>query len=287
MRTGGRALLPTGGRRRAAVAALFCAVGVLLLGACGTRVAGRPPSPGTATPIPWTTMQPSAVTGVRVGEDHRTLLLDTRVPSGADACVRGLKAVLTDPMTDLVRVQLTFVSPSGDRASGCTEERGSTAKVRLPEPLGDRDVIVDNSTRFTARGARPPALRQCGELGCTPPATGCTAASYDQAARAADVPLHTYREAQRCDGKWLVLDLSWRTGPICGDPHDPACTSRRGDRWFFRARKTGWQPITRTAAGGCRDVRRAEPAFPAALCTSLDPLSPALLPSYSPAPGAR
>jgi hypothetical protein len=218
-------------------------------------------------------MAPSAVTGVRVGGDQRTLLLDTRVPSGARACVRGLKAVLTDPMSDdLARVQVAFVSPSGDRASGCTKERGATVRLRLPEALGKRDVYVDSQSRFTLDGAKPPALRLCGELGCTPPATGCTAASYEQALHAVDAPAHTYRDAEACDGEWLVLDFSWRTGPACAGSTEPGCSSRLGDRWFYRAEKSGWQPFFRTTSGGCRDVQRREPAFPDNLCASLAPL---------------
>ncbi|WP_415938292.1 hypothetical protein [Streptomyces sp. 039-1] len=268
------------------MAATLGAVILLLLTACGNKVYGqggeRPPSQSTGEPIPWTTMQPSAVTGVRLGGDHRTLIVTSQVPSGARACVRRLKAVLTDPVTDLVRVQVTFTSPSGDRASGCTRESTGTARVRLPEPLGDRDVIVDNYTRFTADGAEPPALRLCGKLGCTPAATGCTSASYDQALMAVGAPEHTYRSSERCDGRWLVLDFSWRTGPACGDSTDPACSSRLGDRWFFRAKKSGWEPIVRTSAGGCGAVRRREPAFPPALCASLAPLPPALHPTYPP-----
>ncbi|MER7190038.1 hypothetical protein [Streptomyces flaveolus] len=265
------------GPTRTLITVMLCAAAVLLLGACGTEVAGRgngtSPSQTTAEPTPWTTMQPSAVTGVRLGEDHRTLLLQTQVPSGPHPCVRELKAVLTDPLSDLARVQVTFTSPSGDRASGCTEESTATAQVRLPEPLGDRDVIVDNYTRFTADGATPPALRLCGELGCTPPPTGCTTPSYEQALKAVDAPMHTYRNAEHCDGKWLVLDFSWRTGPVCGDPTNPACTSRLGDRWFYRAKKTGWDPFFRTATGGCEAVQQREPAFPTRLCASLPPLA--------------
>ncbi|MET9902888.1 hypothetical protein [Streptomyces sp. NPDC006446] len=268
------------------MAASLCAGALLLLAACGTQVSGqeseKPPSPATAEPIPWTTMQPSAVTGVRLGTDRRTLFLITQVPSGAHACVRKLKAVLTEPTTDLVRVQVTFTSPSGDRASGCTKESTATAQVRLPEPLGDRDVIVDNYTHFTADGAKPPALRLCGKLGCTPPATGCTAASYDQALMTVGAPQHTYRNSEKCDGKWLVLDFSWRTGPACGDSTDPACSSRLGDRWFFHAKRSGWEPIIRTSAGGCRDVQRKEPAFPSPLCESLVPLPSSLHPTYPP-----
>ncbi|MFF3614838.1 hypothetical protein [Streptomyces sp. NPDC002580] len=276
--------------------ALLGAVAVLLLGACGTQVAGQgeqgPSGPTATTPIPWTTAQPSTVTGVRLGRDRRTLLIDIHVPSGARTCVRKLKAVLTDPMTDLARIQVTFTSPSGDRASGCTEESTATAKVSLPEPLGDRDVIVDNYTHFTADGAKPPALRLCGELGCTPPATGCTAGSYDQALMAVGAPAHTYRNSEKCDGKWLVLDFSWRTGPACDGSADPACSARLGDRWFFRSKKSGWDPIFRTSAGGCQDIQRREPAFPSSLCESLAPLSPSLHPYYpppspSPTPGAR
>ncbi|MEU6515997.1 hypothetical protein [Streptomyces sp. NPDC046978] len=227
-------------------------------------------------------MAPSAVTGAHLSDDRRTLFLDTQVPSGTHACVRELKAVLTEPMTDLVRVQVTFTSPSADRASGCTKESRATAKVRLPEPLGDREVVVDYYTVFTAHGAEPPALRLCGELGCTPPTTGCTAASYEQALMAVGAPDHTSQDSEKCDGKWLVLDFSWRTGPACGDSTGPACSSRLGDRWFFRAKKSGWAPMLRTSAGGCRDVQRKEPAFPTSLCVSLAPLPASLHPSYAP-----
>lgn len=266
---------------------LLSVVAALFLGACGTQVVGqgdgRSPLSTATGPIPWTTMAPSAVTGAHLGDDRRTLFLDTQVPSGAHACFRELKAVLTEPMTDLVRVQVTFTSPSVDRASGCTKESTATAKVRLPRPLGDREVVVDYNTVFTAHGAEPPALRLCGELGCTPPTTGCTAASYEQALMAVDAPAHTYRDSEKCDGEWLVLDFSWRTGPACDDSTDPACSSRLGDRWFFRAKKSGWEPMLRTSAGGCQDVQRKEPAFPTSLCASLAPLPASLHPSHAPA----
>ncbi|MEU5824669.1 hypothetical protein [Streptomyces sp. NPDC047803] len=261
MRSGGRC-------RRPAAAALLCALAALLLAGCGTERAGS--EAATATPIPWTTMQPAGVHGVRLSGD-RTLLVETSVPSGAAACVRELKAVLTEPMAELARVQVTFVSPSGDRASGCTEEGKATAKLELPAPLDGRDVLVDGSAHFTAEGAKPPALRRCGELGCHPAPTGCTPASYQQAVQATDVPVHTGRSGEKCDGKWLVMDLSTRMGPACeGDP-DPACSARQVGRWFYGAGETGWQPLTRTSAGGCRDVHRVEPAFPEALCATLEP----------------
>jgi hypothetical protein len=259
---------------------------MLFLGACGTRVAGRdgttPPTATATGPFPWTTMQPSAVTGARLGEDRRTLSLDARVPSGGHPCVRDLKAVVSDTVPGTVWVQVTFSSPSSDRRAGCNQERVATTRVRLPEPLRDQKLIVDNYTQFTTDGARLPALRLCGRLGCHPPATGCTTASYEQALIAVDAPNHTYRDAEHCDGKWLVLDISWPTGPVCGAA-GPGCSSRLGDRWFLRAEHRGWVPIAHGTAGGCRDVHRVEPAFPTSLCASLAPLPAALHPSHPPA----
>nr|WP_168720639.1 hypothetical protein [Streptomyces sp. SAT1]ANO42457.1 hypothetical protein A8713_034950 [Streptomyces sp. SAT1] len=261
----------------------WCAAAVLLLGACGTETAAQPAAqtsqgPGTAAasatgPLHWVTVQPSGVTGARLTDDGRTLILDTRVPSGGGrACVRDLEAKVTESAPRTVRVQITFSSPSMDRASGCTGESPATTRVRLPEPLGRRTLVVDNDVQLTADGAEPPALRLCGELGCHPPATGCTAASYEQALHAADAPRHTYRNAEHCDGRWLVLDFTWRTGPACAGSSEPGCDSHLGDRWFFRAQESGWQPVAHGKAGGCADVHRVEPAFPAALCAPLAPL---------------
>ncbi|MFF6985873.1 hypothetical protein [Streptomyces sp. NPDC010273] len=272
--------------RGAAVLAALCAVAaVLFLAACGTQVAGGADGVTPTGSIPWTTGQPSRVTGAQLADDQRTLTVTAQVPDGKKPCVRALKAVVTDTENNTVWVQITFSSPSGDRSSGCTRERSASTSVRLPRPLGDQKLVVDLDNQFTTDGAKLPALRLCGELGCHPPATGCTSASYDQALIAADAPAHTYRDAEHCDGKWLVLDFSWRTGPVCGDTTatPSGCTSRLGDRWFFRAKPAGWAPITSSATGGCAAVHRAEPAFPTALCASLDPLSPSLHPSYPPA----
>ncbi|MFI1034525.1 hypothetical protein [Streptomyces sp. NPDC020951] len=52
-----------------------------------------------------------------------------------------------------------------DRASGCTKESTATVKVRLSEPLGDQDVMVNHYARFTTEGAKPPTLRLCGKRG--------------------------------------------------------------------------------------------------------------------------
>ncbi|MFJ9627887.1 hypothetical protein ACIRU8_09360 [Streptomyces sp. NPDC101175] len=270
-----------------AVVAAFCALAVLLLGGCGTRVAGATNGTNGTTPtgpVPWTTMEPSAVTAAQLAADQRTLTLTARVPHGKHPCVRALKAALAAAEQNTFWVQITYSSPSGDRRSGCTGEATASTRIVLPEPLGDQKLIVDHDTQFTTDGAKLPALRLCGELGCHPPATGCTVSSYEQAMIAADAPEHSYRDAERCDGKWLVIDFSWRTGPVCGDTTatPSGCASRLGDRVFFRAEPAGWKTITSSSAGGCTAVHRAEPAFPKALCATLPPLSASLHPSYPP-----
>jgi hypothetical protein len=267
----------SGGGRGAGVAALLCALAVLLLGACGTRVAGQGGTTPSATALPWTLSAPTRtqITGAELGTDRRTVTIAVDVPSGPNPCVRGLKAELTEPVSNAVPVRVTFTSPSGDRRSGCTESATAKVRVELPEPLGDRELVVGYpGAVFTADDAPLPALRLCGDLGCTPPATGCTPGSYEQAVKAVGSPAHTYRDAEHCDGKWLVLDISWPTGPVCGGPENDSCAPRLGDRWFYQAEESGWKPFFRTATGGCQAVQDREPAFPAALCASLEPLSP-------------
>ena len=262
-------------RRRGLVAAvLMGAVMVGALAGCGTKVGAGATVPTETGPIPWTTFQPSAVTGAHLAADQRTVTLDTQVPDGPHACVRDLTAKLGEPGPGLVRVQVTFSSPSGDRRSGCTKERSTPTRVVLPAPLGERELVVDDFTVFTADGATPPDLRLCGKLGCHPAPTGCTPASYDQALMAVDAPMHTYRDATDCQGTWLVIDFSWRTGPACaGETKDPACSSRLGDRVFFRAETSGWVPIVHDRSGGCAAIHRREPAFPTSMCGPLAPLS--------------
>ncbi|MDQ0598811.1 hypothetical protein QF037_003156 [Streptomyces canus] len=279
----------SGIRRGAGVAAPLCAVTALLLGACGTETAGRGTSPSNAaspatSALRWTLSAPTRtqINGAEIGADRRTVTITVDVPSGPNPCMRDLKAKLTEPVGNTVPVQVTFASPSGDRSYGCAKTTTARARVKLPEPLGDRELVVGYpGAVFTAEGARPPALRLCGDLGCTPPATGCTAPSYEQALKAVGAPAHTLRDAEHCDGKWLVLDFSWPTGPACGDQTDGVCMSRLGDRWFFKAGKSGWKSFFRTAEGGCQDVRDREPAFPTALCASLEPLAPSLHPNHS------
>lgn len=147
-----------------------------------------------------------------------------------------------------------------------------TAEVRLPSALGHRELAVDNDTTFTADDAHLPDLRLCGDRGCHPAPTGCTPASYDKAVAALDVPKHTSRGEEHCDGKWLVFDVSSRMGPACAEGQAPGCGASLDDRWFFRGEKSGWVPLARGTKAGCADVHRIEPAFPATLCAGLPAL---------------
>ncbi|MFE1950011.1 hypothetical protein ACFW9D_06015 [Streptomyces sp. NPDC059524] len=252
---------------------VLSAVGVLLLGACGTLRAG---SGGTATPTESArpqTFAPFRVTAARLADDRRTLTVDADVPGPGKTCARDLKAVVTDTSDRTVWVQVTFSALTGGAPhDDCRGTATATAQVRLPSPLGHRELAMDTHTVFTMDDAHLPDLRLCGERGCHPAPTGCTPASYDQAVAALDVPNHTSRGEEHCDGKWLVFDVSSRMGPACPEGAGPGCGASLGDRWFFKAEKAGWKPVARGTKGGCVDVHRVEPAFPSALCADLPPL---------------
>jgi hypothetical protein len=267
---------------RSIAAAIGGAAAALLLAACGTQLAapGGGATSGSATapapsPTPWQTYAPSNITAAGLAEDQRTLTLTATVPDGGSRrCYRDLKAVVTDTSDRTVWVQVTYASGG---VPGCVSgEATATTRIRLPSPLGRRELSVDNLRTFIADPATAPELRLCGDLGCHPAPTGCTTASYEQAMIAAGAPMHSYRNFERCGGKWLVIDFTWRTGPACGDGQsdgsaDPACASSLGDRVFFHAQKTGWAPIGHSSKGGCTDVRRVEPSFPTKLCATLEP----------------
>ncbi|MFG3137219.1 hypothetical protein ACGFZA_13525 [Streptomyces sp. NPDC048211] len=257
--------------RRSLAGVLLSAVAVLLLTACGTQQAGA--GAPTATEAPhWQTFAPFRVTAARLSDGGRQLSVDAEVPGMGKTCARGLKAVVTSTSKRTVWVQVTFSALTGDPDADCSKTATGTGKVRLPSALGHRELVVDNNTTFTADDADLPDLRLCGDRGCHPAPTGCTPTSYDQAVAALDVPNHTSRGEEHCDGKWLVFDVSSRMGPACAEGEAPGCGASLGDRWFFRAEKSGWVPLARGTKAGCADVHRVEPAFPAALCADLPTL---------------
>lgn len=224
--------------------------------------------------MPWQQHGVSAIDAVRTEDGGRTLAVTVQVAAAAGGqgeapCARGLRGVVDAVEHGTVYVTITYESRSADRRSGCTVSRPATTRVRLPRVLGDQRVALNNQEVFTARGATAPALRRCGDRGCDPAPVGCTVASYGQALAETDVPRHSTRQERGCDGRWLVLDISSPTGAVCGDP-GPGCDSHsRTTRWFYRATADGWRAITTAGSAGCTVVRRAEPAFPQALCRGL------------------
>ncbi|MBD0711139.1 MULTISPECIES: hypothetical protein [unclassified Streptomyces] len=246
-------------------------LGAVLMGlaGCGSQhveTAGK--TPGTATAGTWTLAEPIRIDNVRTGDGGRSLMVGATVPDGGVDCVRGLRGEPATVEHGTVYVRVTLESRSQDLESGCTGTRQVEVPVKLDEPLGSRRVMVNSLDVYTPAGATPPFLRKCDENGCDPTPPRCTSPSYRQAVADTDVPKHTSWEERGCDGTWLVLDLSTRMGPVCGDVGD-GCSSRLAQRWFYRAETSGWQMVTMSGAAGCSGIHKVVPEFPTSLCARL------------------
>ncbi|MFC9795422.1 hypothetical protein ACFVJI_22595 [Streptomyces sp. NPDC127584] len=270
--------------RRSIRAAALGAVLVVLAG-CGTETAGTAgtaagtagttgtAATATAADTTWTRAAPMRIDGVATADAGRSLVVEADVPDGADECVRDLRGQVDTVENGTVYVAVTFESPSFDRESGCTGTKRVRARVRLDEPLGSRTVMVNSRDVYTPAGATPPALRHCDENGCDPTPPRCAASSYRQAVDDTDIPQHTSWEERGCDDTWLVLDLSTRMGPACGDPGDGCSSASVSQRWFYRAEPKGWQPVTMSRDAGCTGIHRVQPDFPQRLCAPLPRLA--------------
>ncbi|MFE5792789.1 hypothetical protein ACFQ8C_09445 [Streptomyces sp. NPDC056503] len=234
----------------------------------GTATEATGSATATATATAWTLAAPIRIDGVRTADGGRSLVVAAEVPDGARDCVRGLRGELETVENGTAYVRVTFESPSLDRESGCTGTQRVEATVKLGEPLGSRRVMVNSRDVYTPAGATPPALRKCGENGCDPTPPRCTPSSYRQAVDDTDIPDHTSWEERGCDDTWLVLDLSTRMGPVCGEA-DAGCSSGVSHRWFYRAGTSGWRPVAMNGDAGCAGIHRVLPELPARLCASL------------------
>ncbi|MFE5212648.1 hypothetical protein [Streptomyces sp. NPDC056600] len=243
---------------------------LVVLAGCGSRTAETDEeATGTATAATWTLAAPIRVNGIRTTDGGRSLMVDVDVPDGARDCVRALRGELDTVEHGTVYVRVTYESPSLDRDYGCTRTRRVTATVKLGEPLASRRVMVNNMDVYTPVGATPPTLRKCGENGCDPTPPRCTPSSYQQAVNDTDIPEHTSWEERGCDDTWLVLDLSTRMGPACGDTGDGCSPSVVSQRWFYRAEPRGWRPVATNRDAGCAGIRDIVPDVPERLCESL------------------
>jgi hypothetical protein len=250
---------------------------VLLLAGCGTvrAGAGAAGSPGvsSASPMPagWVTYGPADVqlVSVSVGGSGRVLAVAVQVPAGRDGCMRTLTAGLTELGATVAYASITFQSRLFSVGGACPATRVMTVRIRLPAPLGRRQVMINSDTVFApGHGA---LLRRCGEFGCgpfaLPPPASCTNPSYQEAMLSTGPPMHATYQVVGCDGRWLVLDVGWPGGPAgCDAPCNPSLVAAR---WFFRAGPHGWVTITTALTGGCTQAHKAEPRFPARLCAGL------------------
>jgi hypothetical protein len=225
----------------------------------GASVAGVAPSP---TPTFWGLYGPagSQLVSVSVDGSGRVLAVATQVPAGRDGCMRHLSAGLTEFSPTLVYLSVEFQSRLDSVVGACPANRVVTVRVRLPAPLGQRDVMINTSTTFApSHGAM---LRRCGEYGCgpvpLPPPASCSQRSYQWAMLATAPPMDASYQVLGCDGRWLVLDVMWPGGAAgCDAPRNPDFVS---PRWFFRAGPHGWVTITTSLTGGCAQVHKAEPS---------------------------
>jgi hypothetical protein len=260
------AVRTTGRRLLAAtfVASVLASTSLLVLAACAATGAG-----GTAPS--WGIEAPSEVAAIRQSGDQTRLTIDLTMPAGLDdhECWRSLTGAVDDFSEKSILIRVTADTWSDPRCGQATTIQ--SVSVNLPAPLGARTVNVNNSTLgdYIADPVGNPTLRYCYEFRCGAPAPAtCDASSVHHAAAGTEVDAHARYTMRGCDGRWLVLDFTWTGGPAC----DNACATTGGSaaRWFYRGTNQGWQAIVSTTAAGCGPVVTVEPAFPTALCESLD-----------------
>lgn len=259
----------------AAVALFLAAVTGLTATGCGRP--GRSPSAAhvtvhvTASEADRTVeSEPWKVQDAWMQADGRTLKVSAPVPVGARGCSDGLIAQRQAEDERGVWVQLTF-SSLWSMQGRCPAERVDTATVTLPTALGGRILTIDHDDHWVLEHG---VLRRCGDQGCHPvvvPAA-CTSASYVQAgSQLTDLPRHSMVSTVGCDGTWLVVEVWFPGGHVCGD--GVACTGgAAAGRWVMRASPQGWHVVLASRSAGCTDIRTRLPEFPQRLCTSLKAL---------------
>ena len=202
----------------------------LLLAGCGTVHAGAGAAgyPGaSATPTFWGSYGPGGAqfASVRVGSSGRILAVAAQMPAGRDGCERDLTASVTDFTPTGAYLTIGFQSRLADVKGACTW-RVMTVRVRLPAPLGQREVMINSDTTTVFAPSHGALLRRCGEYGCgpfkPPPPASCTTASCQQAMLSTGPAADAVYGVLGCDGRWLVLNVGWPGGPAGCD--DPSCS---------------------------------------------------------------
>jgi hypothetical protein len=263
----------------------------LMLAACGTVHAGAA-FPGAASSA--RTTAPAAVTwrtfpaGMSTGTIHlagsgRVLMIPVQAPFGDKACLRDFAARLTAFGSAAAYVTIDYQvaltpGPDGLAGYGCPPGPVRTVQIKLPAPLGHRQVILNHQATFWSASTTRLTLCSTGGSVCQhvatrPPPASCTDVSYGWAMAATYPPEHSDYGALGCDGRWLVLNVGWPGGPAgCDGPScNPYSTTTH---WFFRASKQGWIVVANSLTAGCTRVHQAAPQFPTALCANLPAVGP-------------
>jgi hypothetical protein len=269
----------------------------LVLAACGSVHAGAasPEAATAAAASPAGTTTRAAATwrtfpaGMNLKTIHlagsgRVLLIPVQAPFGDRACLRDFTARLAAFKSVAAYVTIDYQEaltpgPDGLAGYGCPLGSVRTVRIKLPAPLGRRQVILDHQETFWAAGAT--RLTLCGTWTGTichpaphwPPPASCTGTSYGQAMDATYPPEHSDYDALGCDGRWLVLNVGWPGGAAGCD--GPSCsTGSTVTHWFFRASKQGWIVVANSLTAGCTRVHQEDPQFPAHLCVGLPAVGP-------------
>lgn len=254
--------------------------------ASASALAARPAGTAVRGPVTWHTFSGGLnTTTIHLDGSGRVLLIPVQAPFGDRACLRDFKARVTAFSSAAAYVMIDYQEvvtsrqQAGDSptAYDCPVGPVRTVRIKLPGPLGRRQVILDRQVTFWAAGAT--RLTECG-VGAIchkpppwPPPASCTDASYGQAMVATYPPAHADYNAVGCDGRWLVLNVGWPGGAArCGGPS--CAEGSTVTHWFFRASKKGWVEVGVTLTAGCAYIHQAVPQFPTRLCASLPAVGP-------------
>jgi uncharacterized protein YceK len=256
---------------------LVLALAALLLAGCGSVRGGSGAADtsglsASLVPAHWVTYGPAGAQLVSVSVDGSggVLMVAVQVPAGRDGCMRAPTGGVTEFGATVAYLSVGFQSRLAS-VGACPSTRVVTVTIRLPAPLGRRQVMINSDTTTMFAPGHGRVLRRCGELGCGPfprlPPASCTTPSYQQAMQSTGPPADSVYQVLGCDGRWLVLDVGWPGGPAgCDAPCNPQLAITR---WFFQAGPHGWVTIATSLTGGCAAVIKAEPPFPTRLCAGL------------------
>jgi hypothetical protein len=171
---------------------------VLVLGGCGQEHSSARPggSPATSTSA-------AQVEGVRAGADPATVVVDVRLPAGAEGCGRDPRATVLEESAATIWFNVVFTRSHADAyPDPCATWEVVEVPVRLAQPLGSRHVAVNGMGLWARHGSD---FRRCDEtLGCTPPTDHCDPLWVDRAVLGMDVPVKRLREGGD-SGRPLVL----------------------------------------------------------------------------------